>query len=92
MISDEQVITIISADYIGEYQIKLIFNDNSIQVVDFFPFLNSSLNPFIRNYLNKQEFKVFKIDNGDFEWNDYDLCFPIADLYENNIKPQLHTS
>ena len=87
MISDEQVITIISADYIGEYQIKLIFNDNSIQVVDFFPFLNSSLNPFIRNYLNKQEFKVFKIDNGDFEWNDYDLCFPIADLYENNIKP-----
>mgnify|MGYP003515563611 FL=1 len=92
MISDEQVITIISADYIGEYQIKLIFNDSSIQVVDFFPFLNSSLNPFIRNYLNKQEFKVFKIDNGDFEWNDYDLCFPIADLYENNIKPQLHTS
>ena len=92
MISDEQVITIISADYIGEYQIKLIFNDNSIQVVDFFPFLNSSLNPLTRKYLTKQEFKKFKIDNGDFEWNDYDLCFPIADLYENNIKPQLHTS
>jgi hypothetical protein len=21
--------------------------------------------------------------SGDLEWNDYDLCFPIADLYEN---------
>lgn len=87
MIFDEQVITIISAEYIGEYKIKLSFNDNTIQLVDFFPFLNSSLNPLIRKYLDKQEFKKFKIDNGDLEWNDYDLCFPIADLYENNIKP-----
>ncbi|MBS1259266.1 MAG: hypothetical protein MAG551_02335 [Candidatus Scalindua arabica] len=87
MILDEQVITIISAEYVGEYKIKLSFNDNTIQLVDLFPFLNSSLNPLIRKYLDKQEFRKFKIDNGDLEWNDYDLCFPIADLYENNIKP-----
>ena len=87
MIFDDQVVTIISAEYIGEYKIKLSFNDNTIQLVDFFPFLNSSLNPLIRKYLDKQEFKKFKIDNGDLEWNDYDLCFPIADLYVNNIKP-----
>lgn len=85
MIFDEQVITIISAEYIGEYKIKLSFNDKTIQLVDLFPFLNSSLNPLIRKYLDKQEFKNFKIDNGDLEWNGYDLCFPIADLYENNI-------
>ena len=87
MIFDDQVITIISAEYIGEYKIKLSFNDNTIQVVDFFTFLNSSLNPLIRKYLDKQEFGKYKIDNGDLEWNDFDLCFPIADLYENNIKP-----
>ena len=92
MIFYDQVITIISIEYIGEYKIKLSFNDNTIQLVDFFPFLNSSLNPLTRKYLTKQEFKKFKIDNGDLEWNDFDLCFPIADLYENNIKPQLHTS
>lgn len=86
-ILDGQVITIISAEYIEEYKIKLSFNDNTIKVVDFSPFLNSSLNPLIRKYLDKQEFKKFKIDNGDLEWNDFDLCFPIADLYENNIKP-----
>ncbi|MBM4056489.1 MAG: DUF2442 domain-containing protein [Planctomycetes bacterium] len=87
MIFDDQVIAIISAEYIGEYKIKLLFNDNTIQTVDFFPFLNNSLNPLIRKYLDKREFKNFKIDNGDLEWNDFDLCFPIADLYENIIKP-----
>ena len=72
---------------LGNIKLKLSFNDNTIQVVDFFPFLNRSLNPLIRKYLDKQEFGKFKIDNGDLEWNDFDLCFPIADLYENNIKP-----
>ncbi len=35
--------------------------------------------------MNIDEFKKFKLDAGDLEWNDYDLCFSIADLYENNI-------
>ncbi|MFV1976827.1 MAG: DUF2442 domain-containing protein [Candidatus Scalindua sp.] len=87
MIADEQVITILSAEYMGEYKIKLSFDDNTIQLIDFFSFIDSSLNPLIRKYLDKQEFKKFKIDNGDLEWNDYDLCFPVADLYENNIRP-----
>ena len=30
--------------------------------------------------------KVEHID-GDSEWNDYDLCFPVVDLYENKIRP-----
>ncbi len=29
----------------------------------------------------------YNLDDGDLEWNDYDLCFPVADLYENNIRP-----
>jgi hypothetical protein len=65
----------------------LIFNDNTNQVVDFYPFLSNSLNPLIRKYLDFDDFKKFHVDNGDLEWNDYDLCFPIADLHENNIKP-----
>lgn len=56
------------------------------QVVDFQPFLSQSLNPLIRKYLAPEEFAKFEIDEGDLEWNDYDLCFPIADLYGNRIK------
>jgi len=87
MISNEQTIIILKAEYKEDYKITLSFNDNTSQTIDLFPFLHSSLNPLIRKYLDLKEFQKFNIDNGDLEWNDYDLCFPIADLHENNIKP-----
>ena len=71
----------------GDHKLKLSFNDGMEQMIDFGPFLSASLNPLIRKYLNPEVFKKYEIDNGDLEWNDYDLCFPVADLYENNIKP-----
>ncbi len=86
MILDDQIITVEQVKLIDEYRLKLDFNDKTSQIVDFFPFLSESLNPLIRKYLNQNEFLKFEIDAGDLEWNDYDLCFPIADLYENNIK------
>ena len=85
MISDDQVISIEQVSHIDEYKLKLVFHDHSSQVVDFQPFLSQSLNPLIRKYLAPEEFAKFEVDVGDLEWNDYDLCFPIADLYENRI-------
>ncbi len=85
MIAEGQIITIKKVEYLGGHRLELLFNDNTKQTIDFCPFLANSLNPLIRKYLDINEFKKFKIDNGDLEWNDYDLCFPIADLYENNI-------
>ena len=87
MISGEQVLRIKKIKHVGDYKLKLSFNDGNEQVVDFNPFLSSSLNPLIRKYLSREEFMKFELDDGDLEWNDYDLCFPIADLYENNVKP-----
>ena len=85
MISDDQVLSIEQVSHIDDYKLKLVFNDQSSQVVDFKPFLSKSLNPLIRKYLAPEEFAKFEVDQGDLEWNDYDLCFPIADLYENRI-------
>lgn len=85
MIADNQVISIEQAKQLDDYKLQLVFNDKSSQVVDFQPFLSQSLNPLIRKYLTPDEFAKFEIDEGDLEWNDYDLCFPIADLYENRI-------
>nr|VFK58095.1 MAG: Protein of unknown function (DUF2442) [Candidatus Kentron sp. UNK]VFK68245.1 MAG: Protein of unknown function (DUF2442) [Candidatus Kentron sp. UNK] len=85
MIHAEQIIAIEEAKYIGDYKLALLFNDHTERVVDFYPFLSSSLNPLISEYLNMGKFLEFEIDGGDLEWNDYDLCFPVADLYENRI-------
>jgi len=39
----------------------------------------------IRAYLDPKRFANIKIEYGDLVWDDYGLCFPISDLYENRI-------
>jgi len=58
---------------------------NKERIVDFGPFLQKSLNPMIRKYLKLDNFKNFTVEYGDLFWHDYDLCFPIADLYDGRI-------
>jgi hypothetical protein len=67
------------------YKLKLSFSDGIERVINFEPFLRRSRNPMIRIYLDPQKFANFRIEYGNLVWDDYELCFPIADLYENNI-------
>jgi len=84
-LSENTVIFIEAAQSAGDLKIRLIFNDKKERVVDFRPFLESSLNPLIREYLDSARFAQFTVLDGDLMWGDYDLCFPIADLYEGRI-------
>lgn len=79
------LIEIKSAKYIGDFAIRLFFNDGSNRLFDFKPFLESSLHPSIRKYLDEAIFKQFSIVDSNLNWNDYELIFPIADLYEGII-------
>jgi hypothetical protein len=79
------VISIINAEYTGEYKVKLTFSDRVKREVDLSAFLNSAKNPMARKYLDKKLFRNFKIEYGDIIWNDYEMCFPIWDLYEGKV-------
>jgi DUF971 family protein len=48
-----ELIEIKSANYIGDYAIRIYFNDGVNRLVDFKPFLESSLHPSIRKYLDE---------------------------------------
>ena len=80
-----QVIDIVNAEYFPPYNIHLWFSDGCEQFIDFEQFLKKSNHPEIRKYLNIELFKSFTIVHGRLDWNDYDLCFPIQDLYEGTI-------
>jgi len=84
-IKPDDVIEVTSANYIGDYAIRVSFNDNTEKLVDFKPFLFKSLHPSISKYRNEQLFKEFKISDGNLNWNDYDLIFPIHNLHEGLI-------
>ncbi len=79
-------IEITFANYIGDYAIRIKFKDGTERLVDFKPFLNKSHHPSIKKYLKEDLFLKFKIVQGNLNWNDYDLIFPIWDLYEGDIE------
>jgi hypothetical protein len=84
-LSADAIVDIVQADRTSDYKLRLHFSDGVERIVDFEPFLQSSSNPLIRAYLDRGKFAKFRIEHGDLIWDDYGLCFPIADLYENRI-------
>lgn len=73
-------ISVISAELVSKYKIRIVFDDGKESIVDFEPFLSASQHPSIRKYLNEIKFSQFKVINGNLNWNDYDLIFPLSDL------------
>ena len=80
-----EIINIRSAEPAGDGRLHIVFDDNTDQIVDFRAFLQSSLHPDIRAYLEPTRFATFRIEYGDLVWGDYDLCFPIMDMYQNHL-------
>ena len=79
------LIEVKSAVFIGDFAIRILFNDGVNRLVDFKSFLESSSLPSIRKYLDETKFMQFVILDGNLNWNDYDLIFPIHDLYTGVI-------
>jgi len=80
-----KVWAITKAEHLSRYTLKLHFNGGTEQLIDFEPFLKTSRNPAIREYLDPEKFSRFRLEYGDLVWDDYDLCFPIMDLYEGKL-------
>ena len=78
-------INIVSATQAGDYSITIEFDDKTVQTVDFGPFLKRSRHPDVRAYLQPERFASFHVTYGELLWGDYDLCFPVIDLYRNCI-------
>ena len=84
-LTENAVIFVEHAERVGDFRLRLRFNDGVVQIVDFGPFLRASRNPQIQAYLEPAKFSQFVVKDGDLMWGDYDLCFPIADLYEARL-------
>ena len=79
----ERILKIVRAEHLGGHVLKLSFSDGAEREIDFGPFLERSRHPEIRKFLSPKRFKQATLKNGELMWGDYDLIFPISDLYEN---------
>jgi hypothetical protein len=82
---DVETINVVEAVYETLYKIKITFDDKAVKIVNFEPFLSKSNHPSISKYLDTNLFQYFKIVDGNLNWNDYDLIFPVWDLYTGEI-------
>jgi hypothetical protein len=76
---------IAEAKYVSGYKIRLTFNDETVRVMDFEPFLRKARNPDLEQYRQIKRFKQFRLHYGDLLWGDYEMIFPIIDLYEGKL-------
>ena len=83
--NSDKPLTIIIAKNLGNYHILVEFNDGVEKFVDFSDFLLKSKRQSIKKYLDETLFGTFKIIDGNLNWNDYDMIFPIADLYDGKF-------
>lgn len=80
-------ISVINAEYIEGYKIKIIFNDKTSQIIDFENAIFSLKAPQYYKYQKINIFKKFKIEGGNIVWGkDWDIIFPVWDLYINKLK------
>lgn len=80
-----QYFEVTEAKYLSGYKLLLTFNDGAVRVVDFGPFLQKARNPDTTDFCDLKRFKSFRIDHGDLVWGDYQMIFPIMDLYRGTI-------
>ena len=74
-----------AAQLTAPYTICIQFANGERRTVDFGPFLRRATHPAIQAYLDEAKFQQFEIRNGNINWNDYDLIFPVADLYAGQV-------
>ncbi len=84
--SGDLIFEIKDANYLGDFALRVKFSDGTERLIDFKPFLSKSQHPSIKKYFNEVNFKSFKIVEGNLNWNNYDLIFPISDLYRGYIQ------
>jgi hypothetical protein len=76
---------VLSAKYIDDYKVEVIFDDKKKNIINFLPAIKS--NPVCKKYLDISKFKKFKIDQGNIVWGDnWDMIFTLESLYNNSLQ------
>lgn len=80
-----QHLAVQSVRHQGGHVLELTFNDGHVQCVDFAPFILSDGHPDYERYALVDEFLRFEIVDGNLNWDDYSMVFPVEDLYRNTL-------
>ncbi|MDQ7074649.1 MAG: DUF2442 domain-containing protein [Gammaproteobacteria bacterium] len=76
---------IINVTHLRSHILAIDFNDGHRSMVDFAPFLYGNAHPDCDRYKRIGDFLRFEVEDGNLNWDDYTMIFPIEDLYHNTL-------
>lgn len=80
-------ICIVSASYVCKKVLDITFSNGVKKMVNFSPFFADNKIEYLEKYKSVSSFKKFKIQDGNIVWGkDWDLIFPIEQIYLGEIK------
>lgn len=65
--------------------LEIAFSDGHVSMVDFAPFIFSSRHPDYDAYKSLDRFLAFEIVDGNLNWDDYTMIFPVENLYSGEL-------
>jgi len=74
-----------SARHAKSYILEITFSDGYEKILDFAPFIFSNGHPDHDQYKLEKNFLKFQVIDGNLNWDDYTMIFPVEDLYKGNI-------
>lgn len=78
-------LAVINSKPIADYVLEIYFSDGHKCLVDFYPFIFSAAHPDYDIYKERSHFLNYEIVDGNLNWDDYKMIFPIEDLYFNRL-------
>ena len=79
-------INIVNAEYVESYMLEIFFSNDKKKLVDFSEFLEMHSHTQYNKYKKENNFKKFKIENGNVVWGkDWDMIFPVDELYKGRL-------
>lgn len=78
-------LSVLKATHITGHILEIEFSDNHVLVVDFAPFIFSDGHPDYDVYKDISRFVQFDLLDGNLNWDDYTMIFPVEHLYENKL-------
>jgi len=74
-----------SAKHVKSHILEIEFSDGHRNVLDFSPFIFSNEHPDYLKYRSESGFLSYEIIDGNLNWDDYTMIFPVEDLYKGSL-------
>ena len=71
--------------HVTSHFLDIEFSNDESRIINFAPFIFSAGHPDYERYKTEAGFLMFKIEDGNLNWDDYTMIFPVEDLYSGKL-------